>query len=147
MKHNNQACCRKNAMGSKFFWKNIFVTFWRSSSLRPFFLVISPESNDVCLLSNDIVCILASQIVTVFFVNWFLESSALILIDLVLIHFLLSIHHALCKCLQGIKRSLQVSPVVGKPCNIYRFLGKFYNYHWVSPQSVNIVPVPVIIMW
>ena len=38
------------------------------------------------------VCILASQIVTGFFVHWFRESSALILIDLVLIHFPFSIH-------------------------------------------------------
>ena len=30
-----------------------------------------------------------------------------------------------------------VSPVMGKPCNIYRLWGKFYNYHDVFLQTVN----------
>ena len=99
MKHNNQACCRNCAMGSKCFWKHIFVSLWRSSNLRPFFFITCPviQWKFVDVWSQIIsVCVLALQIVTVFFLNSLkVLLTAFILIDLVLTHFLFSIHHGL----------------------------------------------------
>ena len=43
-----------------------------------------------------------------------------------------------CKRLQDIPGSLQVFPVVGKPCQIYRLRGNPIIIMKFSPQSVNI---------
>ena len=45
-----------------------------------------------------------------------------------------------CKCLQGIRGSLQGFPVVGKPCNIYRLWGNPIINSGMYPQGRPVRP-------